>query len=491
MTQLTVLQIGTPRLQRQAMVVVRRTLLQQMKPAACDKVLRPRVQFIRAHGLAGLLVALVAKAFTVQRRAPGVPMEMLRMEQVDGLRLEASVDWEIAKELAALLSDAALSEEWRAALAEKAAGALQQLVDSWSGADDGTTGDAAMWWAVGALSVLSDETAEELSSHTPRVTGGASAPAAASFCTNHDDGTTLAVLRCADCAPPPPSAAEDQVLLCSQCDHWLHLSRHTRGHRRSQLENLPSTMRISLKDGTARLKTDFGVLAVDRRNGKAVCELKQAAQVAAGTPRCRFCQAELAAGTVDVGDIDGVCESEDCAERALLTCPKVHGCGHPCGGMRGEVECLPCLHCAADDLFADADDYCNICWAENLASAPAVRVGCGHIFHATCLRDLLERRWPGPAITFGFTDCPCCKAELSHPSIDELMVLVLAMKDDVRRKAMTRLTFENKHNDSEVTDPNSRWHEDREGYAMDKYNYYHCHECAKPYFGGARPHEAT
>ena len=70
-------------------------------------------------------------------------------------------------------------------------------------------------------------------------------------------------------------------------------------------------------------------------------------------------------------------------------------------------------------------------------------------------------------------------------------VLVLAMKDDVRRKAMTRLTFENKHNDSEVTDPNSRWHEDREGYAMDKYNYYHCHECAKPYFGGARPHEAT
>ena len=58
MTQLTVLQIGTPRLQRQAMVVVRRTLLQQMKPAACDKVLRPRVQFIRAHGLAGLLVAL-------------------------------------------------------------------------------------------------------------------------------------------------------------------------------------------------------------------------------------------------------------------------------------------------------------------------------------------------------------------------------------------------------------------------------------------------
>jgi len=28
----------------------------------------------------------------------------------------------------------------------------------------------------------------------------------------------------------------------------------------------------------------------------------------------------------------------------------------------------------------------------------------------------------GPAITFSFADCPCCKAELRHPSIEDAMV---------------------------------------------------------------------
>ena len=47
---------------------------------------------------------------------------------------------------------------------------------------------------------------------------------------------------------------------------------------------------------------------------------------------------------------------------------------------------------------------------------------CGHVFHASCVKDLIERKWPGPAITFSFADCPCCKAELRHPSIEDAMV---------------------------------------------------------------------
>ena len=46
------------------------------------------------------------------------------------------------------------------------------------------------------------------------------------------------------------------------------------------------------------------------------------------------------------------------------------------------------------------------------------------------------------------------------------------VKDEVRRKAVTRLKFENKDKDSEITDSDSKFYQDEEGYAMDKYNYY-------------------
>ena len=42
---------------------------------------------------------------------------------------------------------------------------------------------------------------------------------------------------------------------------------------------------------------------------------------------------------------------------------------------------------------------------------PMARLVCGHIFHHGCAKALLERRWNGPAISFGFADCPLCKRE--------------------------------------------------------------------------------
>ena len=45
----------------------------------------------------------------------------------------------------------------------------------------------------------------------------------------------------------------------------------------------------------------------------------------------------------------------------------------------------------------DADDYCQICWTENLAAAPSIELACGHVFHYSCVRELLQRRWNGRA----------------------------------------------------------------------------------------------
>jgi hypothetical protein len=48
---------------------------------------------------------------------------------------------------------------------------------------------------------------------------------------------------------------------------------------------------------------------------------------------------------------------------------------------------------------------------ENEPTTHGYRLVCGHIFHHGCAKALLERRWNGPAISFGFADCPLCKRE--------------------------------------------------------------------------------
>lgn len=65
-------------------------------------------------------------------------------------------------------------------------------------------------------------------------------------------------------------------------------------------------------------------------------------------------------------------------EYAKTACSKTHPCGHPCGGVKNEDHCLPCLHGCdknATNLKQDADDMCMICFTEALSAAPAIQVG--------------------------------------------------------------------------------------------------------------------
>ena len=485
----TLLQIGSARLQRQAMTIIKRVVLQTMTPAQIDLMLKPRLQFVRSAGFGGLLLALVARGFSgaVQLRSPGSPLAAVHMENAPGLKLDARVDWEIATELVSLIasasSSAAIKSEWSDWFEEKSTSALHNLAEDWANQDGAPRegGGAALWHAIAVLSVIESSLAEELSkgARTPRL-AGEPVVIETVFCTNHDDGTTAALFRCAECGP--------SVALCAQCDSCLHLPKAARGHKRTVVEQQEENLSVSINDGTARVKTQFGVLAVDRENGKAVCELKLAVQpITDGGAACRFCQSAVPAGAVEVAGIEGVCDSEECLKYAESACVKAHACGHSCGGIRNEEACLACLQCAdAEGLCVDADDFCSVCWTDNLGAAPCIQMDCGHVFHASCVNALVDRRWPGPAITFGFADCPCCKAELLHPSIEDTMMPIRAVKDDIRRKAGTRLKFEGKDKDPEVIDKNSKWFEDHEGYAMDKYNYYQCFKCEKPYFGGER-----
>lgn len=204
---------------------------------------------------------------------------------------------------------------------------------------------------------------------------------------------------------------------------------------------------------------------------------------------CRFCGAPAQADLLLPG---AVCSQSECMEFARNACSRVLPCGHLCGGIRDESQCLPCLHgCRPTDdenvktstLRQDGDDMCMICFADALSTAPVILLDCGHAFHWHCCRSVLERRWPGPRITFAFMLCPICKRDIGHPSLEALLVPARTRREDVRRKALMRLEYEG------ASKPDSATGSEREGfdsarYAMERYAYYVCHKCGKAYYGG-------
>ena len=143
--------------------------------------------------------------------------------------------------------------------------------------------------------------------------------------------------------------------------------------------------------------------------------------------------------------MDSLCGDKDCVEYSALACQKTLPCGHFCGGIADEAACLPCLHgCEAGvRLKQDADDMCMICFTEALSPVPSIQLaGCGHIFHFHCCSTILENRWVGPRITFGFRNCPICKTKMEHESLGRLLDPIDALYEDVRKKALMRLEYE-------------------------------------------------
>eukprot|EP01017_Pseudomicrothorax_dubius_P046940 TRINITY_DN8351_c0_g1_i1.p1 TRINITY_DN8351_c0_g1~~TRINITY_DN8351_c0_g1_i1.p1 ORF type:complete len:410 (+),score=32.69 TRINITY_DN8351_c0_g1_i1:307-1536(+) len=208
---------------------------------------------------------------------------------------------------------------------------------------------------------------------------------------------------------------------------------------------------------------------------------------------CRYCNAAITEVIYDEPALRDVCKSGECAEKAALACRKILKCGHPCPGHQKEAECIACLdpECEKDlpEGAQKGDDYCNICFVEDLRSAPCVKIGCGHIFHYHCLKTRIEMKWHTPRIFFTFCECPLCKKwiKLEEDSpIAELLKQLTALYEDVRGRSVQRLKYEGMEKDPKLVDPNSVWHGRPEEYAMAVFSYYLCFKCKKPYFGGKK-----
>jgi E3 ubiquitin-protein ligase MYCBP2 len=315
-----------------------------------------------------------------------------------------------------------------------------------------------------------------------------------------------AVFQCEECVEPPaesPAAdptcppcppEKEPVPYCMDCDKVLHLHKKKKAHRRTPImSSSDETMSVDANEGTARVKLSLLMVVADTMRWKSVVEFKA---VAHGAQECRFCEMPLTAENMAPPmarispALEMCCNQPDCLEARDNSCDKILPCGHPCCGVKGEEKCLPCLHCGPAEgelaLTQDADDYCVVCYTDAISRQPSVQLDCGHVIHYACIRRLLEMKWNGPIITFGFRGCPQCRTDISHKLLEDLTGPIEQLHEKVTRKALARLQYDNLQNSSEIVEPGGRYFEDPEGFAMHRYAYYICHKCEEPFYGGAK-----
>ena len=68
---------------------------------------------------------------------------------------------------------------------------------------------------------------------------------------------------------------------------------------------------------------------------------------------------------------------------------------------------------------------------------------------------------------------------MRHEYLNDLLTPIRELYDDVKRKALMRLEYEGLHQTEAITVPGSRFYQDPEGYAMERYAYYVCFKCNK------------
>ncbi|KAI5730737.1 hypothetical protein M8J76_016854 [Diaphorina citri] len=484
------LHTGSPRVQRQVTLLLRR-ILPEVSPSKLASILNistmplqdlNSVAALRNDGLFNPhteaildpLLSCIAKSLTVQVKikssakdnkvSPVSIANFFTMKEHTGQRwyLKGTINRKLAEDIISLIKDMTsgkLGDTWsqvtKAAIAENIINLTRLSEDR--RLPNECLKCPTLWLALASLCVLDLAHAERLSSAQWNHTEGSLPPRPT--CANHDDGETNAIIHCNQCGN-----------LCGDCDRYLHMPRKARNHQRQVCKEEEEAIKVDLHEGCGRTKLFWVLVLADSSTLKAMVEFREGAKssqricgVTSGV--CRFCGLTGTSGLLAIGN---VCADPDCQEHSKNACTRFHPCGHPCHGIRGEESCLPCLygcdqgsHSNPDTrpLKQDADDMCMICFTEALACAPAIQLECGHVFHYHCTRSVL---------------CPICKSPIQHKALADVLKPVRSLMEDVKRKALMRLEYEGL----------DKVGGDLAQYAMEKYAYYVCFRCNKAYYGG-------
>ena len=215
--------------------------------------------------------------------------------------------------------------------------------------------------------------------------------------------------------------------------------------------------------------------------------------------KCRFCSEMMVDLPLNpLPAFKHVCRNEACIKLCDTVCQKVNPCGHPCNGFKAEAKCMPCLHedCQeknkATTLGVTLDDFCAFCYTESLRYGACVQLSCKHIFHADCLHTKVKGKWdPCKAINCNFVDCPACNKKMTEEEnlpvetndiVKQGARMHRMIKDRVKHQAL----IEGLDKSERVTKEGEEFYNKLEEFALFKLEYYQCHKCKLPYYGGMR-----
>ena len=446
---------------------------------------------INAVGILDFLLLAVAKSLEVQVRSKGGEDKSSRTICLFNLTTQECVmnldtdDWvwkgAIAKDISFAivklikeLQSGGMGEQWQNVSKACVAQAILMMTKV-KDVDRNVRECRAMkcfWIFMGALCAIDEELCGQLSSgaSATKETKGKSV----SLCVNHDDDKTSAVVECDICGT-----------LCAQCDLYLHLPKSKRDHKRVLFKEEEEAVKVDIHEGCGRTKLYWLMAMVDTNSLKSMAEFRgHHGQAAPGSGVCRFCDTSDASEMLGLGF---VCDDPDCQERAKNACRGTLPCSHLCGGVKDEVEHLPCLHGCQKEarLKQDGEDMCMVCYTDSLFAAPSVQLKCGHVFHFHCTWKSLESKWNGPRIMFRFLFCSICQTSpLEAPQLEKLFRPMMSLYEKVKSKALMRLEYENKAKAEALTDEKSKFYQKPGEYSLDRYAYYLCFKCNEPYYGG-------
>lgn len=182
--------------------------------------------------------------------------------------------------------------------------------------------------------------------------------------------------------------------------------------------------------------------------------------------------------------IQGVCRDFDCQQKLEAICSAVLPCGHFCAEDKKHASCGSCLHpdCVEEADGVTLDDFCSICWVEDLRTTAVTRLGCGHVFHTDCVVSRLLCKWGSGAINLSFATCPLCSEPLRWSGQNNEIVQALLMAERLRADLLLRAKVLIESKIVEVADdvPES----EAAAHALKKVNFYTCFQCKSAYYGG-------
>jgi len=156
--------------------------------------------------------------------------------------------------------------------------------------------------------------------------------------------------------------------------------------------------------------------------------------------------------------------------------------------VRGEAAHVPCLAGCGGPMPAPTDE-CALCGDAPFFAGPVAQLECGHVFHAACVRARLAARWPTEHMSFAFLSCALCRARLApadHAAFADALAPLAAKEKELHAKVLLRLRMEKMDRAPEVTVAGGKFFNDELGFGLDRYAYYECYTCKKPFFGGLR-----